>query len=85
MDDLFQKIEDARLQLRHSDARRLFGDEDDTGEKRDGLRSLSWNANLEPELGMKGNECQGMNAQKTHSMASCNRSSFASGQPKYTH
>ncbi|CAK9097967.1 Adenylate cyclase type 10 (Germ cell soluble adenylyl cyclase) (sAC) (Testicular soluble adenylyl cyclase) [Durusdinium trenchii] len=57
VDDLFQKIEDARLQLRHSDARRLFGDEDDTGEKRDGLRSLSWNANLEPELGMKGNEC----------------------------
>eukprot|EP00438_Fugacium_kawagutii_P027230 Skav214323 [mRNA] locus=scaffold86:110995:133601:+ [translate_table: standard] len=29
VDDLFEKIEDARLQLRHSDARRLFGDEDD--------------------------------------------------------
>ena len=30
VDDLFEKIEDARLQLRHSDARRLFGDEDET-------------------------------------------------------
>ena len=33
VEDLFEKIEDARLQLRHSDARRLFGDEDDAGEK----------------------------------------------------
>ena len=30
VEDLFEKIEDARLQLRHSDARRLFGDDDDS-------------------------------------------------------